>query len=54
MELERKFSTENKATNYFILVVVDAYLKALFDGITVPEPKEKRSKEQWKKKWDMR
>ena len=53
MESERKFSTENKAANSFILVVIDAYLKALFDGITVPEPKEKRSKEQWKKKWDM-
>jgi hypothetical protein len=34
-ELERKFSTENKATGYFIFVVIYVYLKAVLDGVIV-------------------
>jgi hypothetical protein len=59
MELERKFSSQQKANDYFMIIIIDAYLKALlcdFTGnsnISRLNSRNPKVKHQWMKQRDM-
>jgi len=59
-ELERKFRCEQEANDYFIIILIDAYLKALLRDLTgsisisILKKKIPEAKKEWRRKRDRR